>query len=66
MATPHLVKKIIKKLAECFKNTNIRCLMIIGKTDFIEALYDGYITDQYIKKYDINKNDVIHLIIKNF
>jgi 2-hydroxy-3-keto-5-methylthiopentenyl-1-phosphate phosphatase len=66
MATPHLVKKIIKKLAECFKNTNIRCLMIIGKTDFIEELYDGYITDQYIKKYDIYKNDVIHLIIKNF
>jgi DNA adenine methylase len=61
-----------KKLAECFKNTNIRCLMIIGKTDFIEELYDGYITDQYHKKYDINsinKNNVegsIHLIIKNF
>ena len=60
------------KLAECFKNTNIRCLMIIGKTDFIENLYDGYITDQYHKRYDINsinKNNVegsIHLIIKNF
>jgi DNA adenine methylase len=61
-----------KRLAECFKNTNIRCLMIIGKTDFIENLYDGYITDQYHKRYDINsinKNNVegyIHLIIKNF
>ena len=60
------------KLAECFKNTNIRCLMIIGKTDFIENLYDGYITDQYHKRYDINsinKNNVegsVHLIIKNF
>jgi DNA adenine methylase len=61
-----------KRLAECFKNTNIRCFMIIGKTDFIENLYDGYITDQYHKRYDINsinKNNVegsVHLIIKNF
>jgi len=55
-----------KKLAECFKNTNIRCLMVIGKTDFIEELYDGYIVEQYHKNYDINKNNVIHLIIKNF
>jgi DNA adenine methylase len=59
------------KLAECFKNTNIRCLMIIGKTDFIEELYDGYIVEQYHKNYDfnnINKNveGSIHLIIKNF
>jgi site-specific DNA-adenine methylase len=57
-----------KKLAEYFKSTNIRCLMIIGKTDFIESLYDGYIVEQYYKTYDfntINKN-VIHLIIKNF
>jgi DNA adenine methylase len=57
-----------KKLAKYFKNTDIRCLMIIGKTQFIEDLYDGYIIDQYYKTYDfntINKN-VIHLIIKNF
>ena len=60
------------KLAECFKNTNIRCLMVISKNDFIEELYDGYITDQYHKNYDINsinKNNVegsIHLIIKNY
>jgi DNA adenine methylase len=55
-----------KKLAECFKNTNIRCLMVIGKTDFIEELYDGYIVEQYHKHYDFNKKNVIHLIIKNF
>jgi DNA adenine methylase len=54
------------KLAECFKNTNIRCLMVIGKTDFIENLYDGYIVEQYHKNYDFNKKNVIHLIIKNF
>jgi DNA adenine methylase len=60
-----------KRLAECFKATNIRCLMIIGKTDFIEELYDGYIVEQYDKRYDINsiyKNveGSIHLIIKNY
>jgi DNA adenine methylase len=65
-------KEAHKKLAECFKNINIGCLMIINKTQFIEDLYDGYITDQYHKRYDINsinKNNVegsIHLIIKNF
>ena len=55
-----------KKLAECFKTTNIRCLMVIGKTDFIEELYDGYIVEQYHKNYDFNKKNVIHLIIKNY
>jgi DNA adenine methylase len=60
-----------KRLSECFKNTHIRCLMIINKTQFIEDLYDGYITDQYHKRYDINsiyKNveGSVHLIIKNF
>jgi DNA adenine methylase len=55
-----------KRLAECFKNTNIICLMVIGKTDFIEEFYDGYIVEQYHKHYDLNKKNVIHLIIKNF
>ena len=60
-----------KRLSECFKNTHIRCLMIINKTQFIEDLYDGYIIDQYHKRYDINsiyKNveGSVHLIIKNF
>jgi DNA adenine methylase len=57
-----------EKLAECFKNTDIRCLMVIGKTDFIENLYDGYIVDQYMKGYDINNmgKGVTHLIIKNY
>jgi DNA adenine methylase len=59
------------KLAECFKNTHIRCLLIINKTQFIEDLYDGYIIDQYHKRYDINsiyKNveGSVHLIIKNY
>ena len=63
-----------KKLAEHFKNTKIRCLMIIGKTRFIEELYKDYIVDEYDKTYririhsgrinsDINNK---HLIIKNY
>ena len=32
-----------KKLAQCFKETDIKCLMIIGKTKFIEELYKDYL-----------------------
>jgi len=67
-------KKEHEKLATCFKNTDIKCLMIIGKTPFIEELYHDYIVDEYDKKYrfklhsgrigdDINTK---HLVIKNF
>jgi len=63
-----------KKLAECFKNTQIKCLMIIGKTDFICDLYKDYIVGEYDKTYkfkiyggrvgdEINNK---HLIIKNY
>jgi DNA adenine methylase len=63
-----------KKLALLFKNTKIKCLMIIGKTKFIEELYNGYIVDEYEKKYrfklyDNRVGDEIntkHLIIKNY
>ena len=63
-----------KKLAECFKKTNIKCLMIIGKTDFISELYDGYIADEYNKNYRFklhsgrvgNEINTKHLIIKNY
>jgi DNA adenine methylase len=63
-----------KKLAQCFKNTSIKCLMIIGKTAFIEELYNGYIVAEYDKKYrfklyDNRIGDEIntkHLIIKNY
>lgn len=62
------------KLAQCFKDTNIRCLMIIGKTDFISNLYTDYIVDEYDKKYRFklhsgrvgNEIDTKHLIIKNY
>lgn len=63
-----------QKLAECFKNTKIKCLIVIGKTPFIEELYKDYIVGEYDKKYrfklhsgrigdEINNK---HLIIKNY
>jgi DNA adenine methylase len=63
-----------ERLANHFKNTNIKCLMVVGETDFIKQLYDGYIVETYPKKYkfklhsgrigdDIDNN---HLIIKNY
>ena len=63
-----------KKLALLFKNTKIKCLMIIGKTKFIEELYSEYIIDEYDKKYKFklydnrinNEINTKHLIIKNY
>ena len=63
-----------KKLAELFKNTKIKCLMIIGKTNFIEELYKDYIVDEYDKKYKFKLHsgrvgdeiNTKHLIIKNY
>jgi len=62
------------KLATLFKNTKIKCLMVIGKTKFIEELYDGYIVAEYDKKYKFKLYDnrigdeinTKHLIIKNY
>jgi len=67
-------KKEHLKLADYFKTTKIKCLLIIGKTDFIQELYKEYIIDEYEKKYrfklyDNRINDLIntkHLIIKNY
>ena len=67
-------KKEQEKLALLFKNTKIKCLMIIGKTKFIEELYNGYIVDEYEKKYRFNlyanrigdEINTKHLIIKNY
>lgn len=63
-----------KKLADLFKSTSIRCLMIIGKTPFISELYDGYIVSEYDKKYRFKLHsgrvgdeiNTKHLIIKNY
>ena len=63
-----------KRLADCFKKTNIKCLMIIGKTDFICDLYDGYIVEEYDKRYRFKLHskrigdeiNTQHLVIKNY
>lgn len=63
-----------KKLAKCFKETNIKCLMIIGKTQFISDLYSGYIVDEYDKNYRFklhsgrvgNEINTKHLVIMNY
>lgn len=61
-----------EKLAKCFKETNIRCLMVIGATDFIRGLYQDYIVEEYEKKYRFKIYDgrveanAVHLVIKNY
>ena len=62
------------RLAKCFKNTKIKCLMVIGKTPFITELYEGYIVSEYSKKYKFkihsgrvgDEINTVHLIIKNY
>lgn len=63
-----------KKLAQLFKATKNKCLLIIGKTKFIEELYEGYIAAEYDKKYRFklydgrigDEIDAKHLIIVNY
>jgi DNA adenine methylase len=63
-----------ERLAAAFKATQIKCLMVIGETDYIKELYKDYIVARYPKKYkfkihsgrvgeEINVN---HLVIKNY
>ena len=67
-------KKQHQELATCFKETKIKCLMIIGKTDFIVELYKDYIVDEYDKNYRFklysgrvgNEINTKHLIIMNY
>lgn len=63
-----------RKLAECFKKSKARCMMVIGKTPMIEKLYEGYIKRDYSKKYafKIHSNRVgdeintTHIVITNY
>jgi DNA adenine methylase len=63
-----------RRLAELFKTTQIKCLMIIGKTPLIEELYNSYIAGEYEKKYKFkihsgrvgDEINTTHLIIKNW
>jgi DNA adenine methylase len=62
------------KLANCFKKTKSKCLMIIGDSSLIKEIYDGYIFGFYDKKYAFkiyggrvgSEIDNKHLIIKNY
>jgi DNA adenine methylase len=63
-----------KTLAKYFKETKIKCLMIIGKTQFISDLYKDFIVEEYDKKYRFklyagrigHEINTKHLIIKNY
>jgi len=63
-----------RRLADRFKSTKNKCLMIIGESELIKSLYNGYIVDSYFKKYlfKIHSGRIAsdsgnqHLIIKNY
>lgn len=63
-----------RALAKRFKETHIRCLMVIGKTAFIEELYQGYVVKEYKKKYKFKLHsgrvgeeiNTTHLVIVNY
>jgi len=63
-----------EELFKCFKNTNNKCLMIIGETPFINNLYKDYIRTKFHKKYAFKIHsgrvgaeiDNYHLIITNY
>jgi len=63
-----------EELAKLFKTTRAKCLMVIGETDFINKLYEGYIVEKYPKKYKFkihsgrvgDEINVNHLVIRNW
>ena len=63
-----------EELAKLFKTTRAKCLMVIGETEFISKLYEGYIVEKYPKKYKFkihsgrvgDEIDVNHLVIRNY
>lgn len=67
-------KEYQETLANIFKETKNKCLLIIGKTPLIEELYKGYIVESYSKKYNFRLHsgrigdeiNTEHLIIKNY
>lgn len=67
-------KKEHENLAKLFKETKNKCLMIIGKTNFITELYKDFIVDEYEKNYKFrlygnrigDEINTKHLIIKNY
>jgi DNA adenine methylase len=64
-------KELHELLAKLFKETNSKCLLVIGDTPLIRKLYADYIVEVYDKKYSITTYSKVispnnHLVIKNF
>lgn len=63
-----------EELAALFKKSKAKCLMVIGETDFIAKLYEGYIVGRFPKNYKFkihsgrvgDEINVNHIIIKNY
>ena len=60
-----------RRLAADFKNLPCRALMVIGKTQLTEELYNEFIFDEYYKNYSVNiknrfNNDKMHIVVKNY
>lgn len=63
-----------RRLAECFKTTQSKCLMVIGATPFIRELYAGYIVAEFDKSYAFKLHsgrvgseiNTVHLVITNY
>ena len=62
------------ELFEKFSNSNSKCLMVVGGSDFIRELYHDYIKFEYPKQYSFkihsgrigNEINVNHLVITNY
>lgn len=60
-----------RRLAAAFKNLPCKTLMVIGRTPLTEELYDGYIIEDYEKKYAVNirnrfKAAATHIVVANY
>jgi DNA adenine methylase len=57
------------ELSELFKSSKSKCLMVIGEHPLIRELYEGFIVEEYTKRYFCKTNNNSfnkHLIVKNF
>ena len=63
-----------RKLAECFKRSKAKCMIVIGKTPLIDELYGDYIKHSYPKNYRFklhsnrigNEINTTHVVITNY
>ena len=63
-----------RELAQLFKNAKAKCMLVIGKSELIDELYENYIVHRYNKKYafKLHSNRVgdeinnVHYVITNY